>query len=724
MRRFSWTRGRGARHRAHSRAPLQEVLLAAFALAVFGCGREPRPNLLLITTDTTRADHLGCYGYDRPTSPRLDAFAAEAVRFEQAFSHAPITLPAHTSLFSGTFPVFHGVRDNGRFVVPEEVVTLAELLRERGYRTAAFVSAFVLDSRFGLDQGFEVYDDSYTAEWSEEKLRDARIYNQMVTDRPADQTTGRALAWLREQSAEPFFLWVHYYDPHQRYAPPRPYDQIFHDNLYDGEIAFMDDQIGELLDAFRERRLWDDTAVVVTADHGEGLGQHGETTHAALTYDSTLRVPLIVKPPATSAIAPREVADGVSHVDLLPTLAELLGFAAPPELDGRSLVGLMRGASRREPPSYFECLLPRFAFHWESLFGVRSEGWKYIHAPQQELYHLAEDPEELYNLAGAEAERRRAMEEMLFALVESRPALAPSDEPAADPEARRRLEALGYVGGGGSTAGLDLNPRRPEGRRSPVDAVTYLADYHLANGLAGRGRLREAARIYEGTLLPLDPDNPSFLTGLANLERRLGRPERAFELFRKAQGIDPSDPSILLQLGQLEADRGRLEAAEELYENARRLDRGDVTAAYLWAQSAARQGRPEDAVERYREVLSIDPSHRDSLIDLGVELAKTGDAEGARGSLAAALEAAPFSSRALYNLGLLELQGGRAGAAVEAFERALRYRRSYPAARLGLAAAKLDAGDREGGRAELERLLEETPQGATAERARALLESL
>ena len=392
------------------------LALAALLLIAGACRSRSQPNLVLITLDTTRADHLGAYGYPRDTSPALDVLAAEGALFERAFSHVPVTLPAHTSILSGLLPTAHGVRDNGRFIVPEDLETLPEILVKEGYSTAAFVSGFVLDSRFGLDQGFDTYDDSFTEQWSEEKLRDARIYNQMVTDRPADQTTERALAWLEEHQDEPFFIWVHYYDPHQRYAPPRPYDQLFHDSPYDGEIAFMDSQIERLLTFLQDADRWEETAIVVTGDHGESLGQHGEATHAVLSYDSTLRVPLIVKAPAP-APPPRRIAESTSHVDLLPTMLDLLGVAGR-EGAGRSLVPALEGRPVPARQSYFECVLPRFSFGWEPLFGLRAEGWKYIHAPQPELYDLNADPDELYNLAQSQSERRDDLEALLFRTIE------------------------------------------------------------------------------------------------------------------------------------------------------------------------------------------------------------------------------------------------------------------------------------------------------------------
>ncbi len=549
----------------------------------FGCAAPDQPNLVLITTDTTRADHLGCYGYSRATSPHLDALAAEAVRFEHCSAHAPVTLPSHTSIMTGEFPVAHGARDNGRFVVRDELVTLAERLRQEGYATGAFVSAFVLDSRFGLDQGFTTYDDEYTEEWSETQLRDARIYNQMVTDRSADQTTRRALAWLQGRKQEPFFLWVHYYDPHQRYAPPHPYDQRFQDSPYDGEIAFMDSQIGELLAAVRDQGPWDRTAVIVTVDHGEGLGQHGETTHGVLTHDGTLRVPLIIKPPAAIGMRGAVVKERVAHVDLLPTALAMLGFEPPPGLPGRSLVEAMVGQDAgRERAVYFESILPRFSFGWAPLFGVRAEGWKYIHARRPQLYDLNADPGEIYNVADTEPDRRDAMAGLLFRLIEDHQARADSDDSAVgmSAEVRQKLAALGYAGGGGASTG-DLTPRHDDGRLSAADGVAILADYYVANGLAGHGHLRQAAAIYRTTLLPLDPENPSFLTDLANIERRLGRPEQAFELYRRAQALDPEDGASLIALGQLESDAGRHDAADALFESARQLDPNNLTAARI-----------------------------------------------------------------------------------------------------------------------------------------------
>ncbi len=698
-------------------------IVAGLCLA---CDRAPRPNVVMITIDTTRADHLGCYGYDRPTSPNIDALARESVLFENGFAHVPITLPSHTSIFTGTLPLFHGVRDNGRYVVRKELETLAELLSDRGYATGAFVSAFVLDSRYGLDQGFDTYDDNLTAEWSEDDLRDARIYNQMITDRNADQTTEQALAWLAEHGGDPFFMWVHYYDPHHHWDPPRPYNQRFQDSLYDGEIAFMDSQIGRLLDGLRERGLWDDSLVVLTSDHGEGLGQHGEPTHAVLTYDATLRVALMFKPPAAAGIGPGISEDRVSHVDVMPTITELLGVPTPEDVQGHSLLGRLRGATARERPSYFECNLPRFGFGWEPIFGIRSEGWKYIHAPRPQLYHLAEDPDELYDLAESESLKRQDLESLLFAMVESESAPPELVDTAGglDAEAQRKLAALGYLGSGSTASAAELNPRQPTGRRSPFDGITYLNEYYLATSLAARGQLEEAAALYETILLPLDPENPTFLINLGDLKRKLGDQEGAYAMFRLALEADPGSASTLVDLGQLEADRGRPEAAEELYLAARQLAPGDLRAAYFSARLAANQGRYTEAVERYRQALEIDPSHASSLINLGVQLARLERFDEARQQLRQALKLEPFSARGHYNFGLLELRTGSAETAIPSLELALRLRPAYPDARLALGMAALEAGDEERGRQELDGLVRDMPQSRAAQRARQALTSL
>lgn len=695
-------------------------LLLAILIAC-GCTAAPeQANLLLITTDTTRADHLGAYGFERATTPNLDLLAAEGVLFEQAMSHVPITLPAHTSIMTGTLPTFHGVRDNGRFVVGDELVTLAETLSAEGYETGAFVSAFVLDSRFGLDQGFDWYDDRYGEDWSEDDLRDARVFIQMVVDRPADQTTERALAWL-DQVEPPFFLWVHYYDPHQRWDPPHPYNQLYLDQPYDGEIAFMDSQIGRLWNAFQSRSWDQSTLAVILGDHGEALGEHGEQTHAVAAYQSTLRIPFIVRPVPSSGIDPRRVAAPVSQADVMPTVLDLLGLGMPAGIQGRSLRQLMMGGELPARPTYFECLLPYFGYKWQPVSGVRQGDLKYIHSSRPELFDLAADPGEVFNLAGNEPGRAEELSSTLARIIEGTTREIESTGESLDPDARLKLEALGYATASSTGESIDLLGSFH--LANPLDQLVVLQDYNAVRSLMGQGRDLEAASVLENAVLPLDPENPSFLTTLAVLRKKVGDLESARSAARRAQIASPEDAGILLQLSDLELRTGNLEEAEQLVRAAEALNPDDVSTRVLAAQIAARAGDAKLAEERYRIVLELEPDHLDALMGLGMQLVASGDVEEARAVFRRAITAHPLSARAHYNFGFFEYGQEDFTEAERHFERAARYGRPYPQAELGLALAKLSSGDPSGARSILESLVSGGDRD-TAEKARGLLEDL
>ncbi len=300
-----------------------------------------RPNVLFITVDTLRSDHLGCYGYDRIKTPNIDGLAERGTLFKNAISQVPLTLPSHSSIFTSTYPQFHNVRDNGRHRLDQSAVTLAEIMQEKAYATAAFVSAFVLDSRFKLDQGFETYDDRL-----EEGVR-KRTLELLDEERTAGEVTAAAIKWLRDNKDKRFFLWVHYFDPHDIYNPPSPYREIYKDNLYDGEIAFTDEHIGVLLSALRELEVDEKTFIVFTSDHGEGLGEHDEPAHSVFVYDTTLKVPLILSYPGLIPQG-KVIEEQVRLVDIMPTVLDFLHVEKNSEVQGTSLIRLIRGG-RRSP---------------------------------------------------------------------------------------------------------------------------------------------------------------------------------------------------------------------------------------------------------------------------------------------------------------------------------------------------------------------------------------
>ena len=411
------------------------IVLSAIALAGIWTvvHREPRPiGVVVITLDTTRADRLSPYGFMNVSLPHLERLAREGVVFDQATSVAPLTLPAHTTLYTGLRPPAHGVRDNADSALADGYMTLAETLAARGFRTGAFVGSVVLAPDRGLAQGFEQYRGVA------EGTRDGPAGRQ----RPANAVMDDAIGWLDTIGDSRFFLWTHLYDAHRPYDPPEPYRTTYGHNPYVGEIAFADSQIGRLLEALEARQLLDRTVVIVTADHGESLGEHGERDHGIFVYENVLRVPLIVRAPG---LTPARVGDVVELTDLMPTALDLLDVSSP-EIDGVSLANLLRGGQRRfERPAYAESLYPE-RLGWSPLWALRDGRFKFIDAPRPELYDLEDDPAEERNLYDAQRAIAAAMAGRLAAIVQrSGAGSAAAHRPGAPPELQARLGALGYV---------------------------------------------------------------------------------------------------------------------------------------------------------------------------------------------------------------------------------------------------------------------------------------
>jgi len=394
-------------------------------------------NLLVITLDTVRADHVGAYGDPLARTPNLDRLAREGVLFEQAITAVPLTLPSHCSLFTGRYPVNHGVHDNAGPPLGYDQPTLAAILRGRGYRTGAFVASDIVSTTRGLSRGFETYVGDF-------RVRPGTTTGYRDLRRPANAVVDAALRWLDGPSPRPFFAWIHFYDAHAPYEPPEPYRSQHPGRPYDGAIAFVDSQIGRLLAFLEARGVLDRTLVVVIGDHGEGLGEHGEWTHALFAYDSVLRVPFIVRAPRAE-LGGRRITSVVRSVDVMPTSLDLIGVPAPGAIDGVSLTGLMSG-SATDPglDAFAENEYPRLHFHRSGLHMVRSGPFKLIEGSRFELYDIARDPHELHNLHGARPALEAGLERRLRVLASSSSGL-PGDPAPADPDSRARLAALGYI---------------------------------------------------------------------------------------------------------------------------------------------------------------------------------------------------------------------------------------------------------------------------------------
>lgn len=614
----------------------------ALGLVAAGCGGspesapedEPRPNVLLISLDTTRADHLRAYGHSEIETPNIDRLAAEGALFENCAAPVPLTVPSHASLMTGTLPIVHGVRDNGQFSLGDASLTLAEILSEGGYATAAHVAVFVLNRASGLHQGFATYVDTTTATAADDPGAEAPLSRRSTNELRADVVTDAAIETLRGLASREFFLFVHYFDPHSPYEPPaefrQRYDRPERDERignYLGEIAFVDQQVGRLLDELAALDLADDTIVVLTADHGEAFGEHDEIGHSYFVYDTTMHVPLIVRYPRRVTAGLR-VERQVRNVDVVPTVLELAGFSRLTDIQGTSLMPYLDDPTADLGlVAYVETLAPFLDYRYSPLRGLRDGQWKYILAPRPELFDVVADPGELQNLHDARPDVAERMKGALADLVRANPPLATADAQAPDAEEVARLQALGYGGGAEDLSDLvDLEPHGPD----PKDRIQQMTLASTALRVFFDRNYPTAERMY-ATLLETDPDNLLFLmkhgdsllalnrlpeaearfTRLLELDadhveahRRLGRSHAsrgewdvAAGHFREVARVLEHDARAYLECGQALLLSGQLDDASAAVERAHELDPEDLGAVGLLSHVRIRQGRFESAIE-------------------------------------------------------------------------------------------------------------------------------
>jgi choline-sulfatase len=646
--------------------------------------RTSAPNILLVTLDTTRADHVGAYGYPLARTPALDGLAREGVLFERALTSAPITLPAHASLLTGTYPFAHGVRNNGTFSLRDDAATLATVLHGNGYRTAAFVSAFVLDRRYGLARGFDVYDD------------------RLPLERPGDQTGSRAVEWLRSAAASsakagPFLLWLHLYDPHDPYTPPARFREEFPDRPYDGEIAFDDSVIGSVLSQLGQLGLESNTIVAVVGDHGESLGEHGESTHAVFVYESTLRVPMILRWPGQLP-AGRRVRTSVRGIDLAPTLLDLAAAPPLPSAQGVSLAPLMRGADATAVrPIYAESYFPQLYMNWAPLRSMQDSRWKFIDAPAPELYDLTNDSGERTNLIdrmpARAADLRRALDQLTGGSAGT------MAERRIDRDAAAKLAALGYVSAATPQTSIETDATRPDPKRM-IDVFNAI---RAANTALQQGRWDEAADMARAALAR-DARNAFAMLVLANANRERGRYRDALDGYRAYLEIVPTSADAHHRMAICHARLGNVAGALNETDAALAIDPRFADAHDLRGGLLAGRGRTDDAVRALRTAVDIDPENGAYRVGLARVLTSVGRLDEADAQLRRALQLQPENPDAHAGLGGLLAARGRADAAVEEFERSLRIRQDADDVRLDLATALEAAGRAADARRELERL--------------------
>ncbi len=667
--------------------------LALLALAT-GCGRAGRPDVLLVTLDTTRADRLGCYGYGEPTSPAIDRLAAESYVFDNAFTTNPITLPAHTSLLTGTYPLSHGVRNNSSYRVRESVTTLAEILGVRGYQTAAVVGAFVLDSQFNLDQGFDRYDDEVGRDWSRDEVDRRRANAFGFAERKANLVTRAALDWLADAGDEPFFLWLHYFDPHEPRNAPEPHASRFADP-YDAEIAYTDEQLGKVFEALRARGRWQDTLVVVAADHGEGLLEHSEPTHSLRIFDATMRVPWILRVPGRPGGV--RIPGLVSLVDVLPTVLELLGIESPAEVQGVSLVASLDGAGGdAERQVYMESLVGRLDYGWGELRGLRTLREKLIHGPRPHYYQVDIDPGEVYDRAAREpAAVERLTRELARRMSQwSRPE-ALEAVASLDPDTLGKLVSLGYVGGTQAGASRSITDRLEAGsERADPHQQGHLFDlYSIATEYLRVDDTERGIRELQG-ILDTDPDFVAAITSLgAAYLLNLRQPRRAREVLERSLAIEPQQAAAHFYLSQIASAEGDAEKARRHAEAILTFEPHHFGALLQLGRVYSWENDLERAVEHFQLAREINPESVPNLIGLGATLLLRGEVDEAGRHLRAALELEPQNPKLLYLVAVWYTENGNPGRARLFLERTVAADPRHAKAHLLLAKMLLDDGE-------------------------------
>jgi len=666
------------------------ILGVAFFPSITEASPKKTPlNVLLITIDTLRPDRLSCYSDEHIQTPQIDSLAEKGALFLKAFAHTPTTLPSHTNILLGTTPLYHGVHDNQNFIVRDEFTTLAEYLKSSGYATGAFVGAFPLDSRFGLTQGFDVYDDNYGS----------KNYQEFsYVERPAEVVVQKAMDWLENQNSS-WFLWIHCFDPHQQYNPPEPFKSEFKESPYNGEVAYVDHELGRLFGFLKQKGWENNTLIIFTGDHGESLGQHGESTHGYFAYNSTIWIPLIIVSPGMKPVV---VDQNVCHVDIYPTVCDILGLQRPDFCQGISLEPVLKGKKAKNLTSraiYFESLYPYYNRGWAPLTGIIQEETKYTDSPIPELYDLAKDFGEKENQAEGNnlMPYRKELEKLMEEQSYSGKASAAKK---ADRDTLERLKSLGYLSS--PQASIKENFTREDDLKM---LLPYQNQLQKAMGAYHKGNVDEGIKIlqkivrerkdfdqayaYLATLYKVKkdykkaveilregyqncPTSYKVITTFGIFLTEVREYEAAIQILQEGLELMDYDPDLWNYLGVAYWRKGDLSDALEAFGRSLSLDHNysiafnNMGSVYLSKFLATKERRDLDlSVQNFEKAIELDPAYASAYNGLGAAYSQAGDIEGAIRSWKKAVEINPELGFSLYNLGLAYLRKGDKNRALE-----------------------------------------------------------
>ena len=635
-------------------------------------------NVLLISIDTCRADRLSCYGYRVKTTPNIDAIADEAVLFKNVISPVPQTLPAHCSMLTGTIPPYHQVHDNLNEVLGESHITLAEILKENGFTTGAIISSIVLDVRYGLGQGFDTYNYEF-----EEPIKTTRF-----TERSGGEASKVAIEWLEgHKEDDKFFLFLHYYDPHHRYEPPEPFATRFRGHPYDGEIAYTDYCIAQVIDKLKELKLYDSTLLIITGDHGEMLGEHGESAHCYFIYQGAIKVPLIFKLPGSAK--PRRIKDIVGLVDIAPTVCSLLGIEMPSDVQGTDLSDYIKGHQPKARDRYIYCesLVPT-KYGANTLLGVVNQQWKYIQTTRSELYDVVKDPAESENLISEQPQRARIMQDQLRLILEEGVWTETSDDSIRlDKQAIEELRSLGYVG-----SNIEVDFSFNADKDDPKDLIGLYTKFCLAMTLAFKKEYEQAEKIFREIiderpgLVMAYQEYSNFLISRNKCTEAIGYLERALEL-------EGEEAETYMKLGYCYRSLEKFDEASKYYLKALEID-SEASRAYAGLGHCYESlNKLDEAIEYFGRALQINPELSEAHTGLGDCFRTLERFDEATKHYAKALEFAPEFARAHFGLGKIFYLRNQLDLAIKHLRESLKTEPEFLKARSNLANALYKRGD-------------------------------